>query len=189
MLKHIIEKQLTAFEKEWDYSMDYAREVLELGVLVLKKFQDAQAIGSYCEGISSRAHFGVKILAVMAGDCGPCVQLVTDMAAREGVPPEALAALVRGELEALPEDMRLPAEFTRALVARSEELPELRERMRERYGNEGLVSAAYGVINASMYPTLKYALGHGHACAKIGIGEQLVIPVNPLTDHASARVA
>ena len=180
MLKRMIERQLNAFEKEWNYSLDYAREILDLGVMVLKRFQDAQAIGSYRAGISEHAHMGVKLLGVMAGDCGPCVQLMVDMGERAGVPQEALAAIVRGELEALSEDMRLPAEFTRSLLARDAQLPELRERMRERYGPEGLVTVAYAVINASMYPTLKYALGHGHACAKIELGDRRLIPVDPL---------
>lgn len=180
MLKRIIEKKIASFEAEWNYSMDYAREILAVGVGPLKKFFDAQGIGEFCEGISRPAAYAAKILGVMAGDCGPCVQLVVDMAVKEGVSPDALAAVVAGELERLPDDMRLPAEFTRSLLARTDELPALRERMRERYGTAGLVSVAYAVINASMYPVLKYALGHGHACAKIEVGGQQVIPVSPL---------
>ncbi len=186
MLERIIEGRLTAFEDRWHYSLDYARELLGLGVRVFRKFHAIQALGRYRAGISAQAHAGVRILAVLAGDCGPCVQLCVDMAASEGVAPEALAALVGGELEALPEDMRLPAEFTRALLARSEALPELRERMRERYGVEGLASVAFAVIEAGSYPTLKYALGHGQACAMIEIGAPRLRlrPRSPVTDAA-----
>ena len=176
MIKRMIEQQIASFETEWNYPMDYAREVLGLGALVFKKFFDAAQIGEYCEGISKPASFAAKILAVMAGDCGPCVQLVVDMAVREGVPPEALAQLVSGELDALPDDLRLTAQFTRALLDRSDALPELRDRMREHYGTAGLVSVAFAVINASMYPTLKYALGYGQSCAPIAIGTARILP-------------
>jgi hypothetical protein len=189
MIKGMIQRKIAAFEAEWGYSMDYAREILDLGMKPLKKFMDAQAIGDYCEGIPHSAHYAAKILGVMAGDCGPCVQLVVDMAARDGVEEAALASLVAGDFAALPKDMKLTAEFTRALLARTDALPELREQMRERYGSAGLVSAAYAVINASMYPIVKYALGHGHACARIEIGEAQVRPVSPMSASKSERAA
>ena len=189
MLKTIIAKKISAFEAEWDYSMDYAREILALGIKPLKKFFDAQAIGEYRVGISPAAHYCAKILGVMAGDCGPCVQLVVDMAQRDGVSPDALAALVGGDFDALPPDMRLCAEFTRALLARDPSLPELRERVRLQHGTAGLVSIAYAVINANMYPVLKYALGHGHACAKIEIGDRRILPVSPLAPSPLEQVA
>ena len=189
MLKHLVERKLSAFEREWDYSLDYAREILGLGVLVLKKFNDAQAIGDYCEGIHKSAGHAAKILGVMDGDCGPCVQLTVDMALKDGVSPESLQALVAGEFDALPSEMHLVARFTRALVARTDALPELREQMRSAYGTEGLVSVAYAVINASMFPILKYALGHGHTCSKINVGESQVVAVSPVRRAARAEVA
>lgn len=189
MLKRIIERKMAGFESEWGYSMDYMREVLGLGLKPIKRFMDAQAIGTYRVGISEPAAYAAKILGVMAGDCGPCVQLVVDMALRAGVSPAALADLVAGELDRLPDDMRLPAKFTRALLARTDDLPGLRERVRETYGTAGLVSVAYAVINAGMYPTLKYALGHGHACAKIEIGELRIVPVSPVAPAPLTEVA
>lgn len=189
MVKHLVERKLSAFETEWDYSMDYAREILGLGVLVLKKFFDAQAIGNYCEGIHKSAGHAAKILAVMAGDCGPCVQLTVDMAVKDGVSPESLSALVAGQFDDLPPEMRLVARFTRALLGRTDELSALREEMRTAYGTEGLVSVAYAVIKASMFPILKYALGHGHTCSKIKIGESQVVPVSPVPRAARVDVA
>jgi hypothetical protein len=185
MLKRIIEGQLSKFETEWDYSMDYMREVLALGPGVLARFHKATELGEYCEGVSPAAALGAKLVGVMAGDCGPCVQLVADMGLRQGVPPEAIVAVLEGRFEDLPEDMRLPVEFARALVSRTDDLPELRERMRETHGSAGLVTVAYCVINAGMYPTLKYALGHGHACEKVKVGEALVIPGAPLASEVA----
>ena len=34
----------------------------------------------------------------------------------------------------------------------------------------GLISLAFAMLSAQMYPTLKYALGHGQACMQLAIG-------------------
>lgn len=188
MLKSMIARKISAFEREWNYPMDYARELLGLGVAVLRRFMNAQAIGNYCAGISKQASYAAKILGVIAGDCGPCVQLVVDMAQRDGVPPDVLESLVAGDLEHLPADIRLPAMFARSLLARSPDLPTLRDRMRADYGTQGLVSVAFAVINASMYPVLKAALGHGDRCAKIEIDGRRVAAISPLQTPTEPHV-
>lgn len=188
MFKRMISKKLDAFQTEWNYDMDYAREVLELGPMVLKRFFDATEIGKWSGTLPDTAHVAAKIVGVMAGDCGPCVQLVVNMARSEGVDPEILEAVVAGNDDALPPEVALVTRFARALVTRSGDLPHFRDRVREAYGTAGLVAVAYGIIQASMYPTLKYALGHGHSCAKIEIGSHTVIPASATTEQTAAGV-
>jgi hypothetical protein len=36
------------------------------------------------------------------------------------------------------------------------------------------VAIAYALIASYMYPTLKYALGHGHGCTRIEVGSRTV---------------
>jgi hypothetical protein len=38
------------------------------------------------------------------------------------------------------------------------------------WGRRGLVSLGFRILAARMYPTLKYALGHGQACTRLKIG-------------------
>ncbi|TPV92816.1 MAG: hypothetical protein B7733_23790 [Myxococcales bacterium FL481] len=181
MLRRMIRSKLDQFENEWDYSMDYMREVLDVGPLAVKRFYDAARLDTYARGVSSHGVFAAKIRGVMAGDCGPCVQLVVDMAAREGVPPAALRAIVAGDWEPLPTDLARCARFADALAHRRPELDDLRDQVRASFGRAGLVTLAYAVMAASLYPTLKYALGHGQACSKIRIGDLRIAP----TGHAA----
>lgn len=177
MLKHIILRQLAAFEQQFDYSMDYAREVVNTGPLVFKRFYDAnKKLSSYRSGITKNAWHAAKILGVLSGDCGPCAQLVVTMAAKDGVGQGALHQLLTGDFDALPKDMQLCAKFTQALLQRAPELPQLRDAMRSDHGTPPLISVAYAVLAGQMFPTLKYALGYAEGCQQINLGQALVAP-------------
>jgi hypothetical protein len=39
-----------------------------------------------------------------------------------------------------------------------------------RFGKRGLVSLAFAMTAARLYPTLKYAMGYGRACMRVTIG-------------------
>jgi hypothetical protein len=55
---------------------------------------------------------------------------------------------------------------------------EYREAIVKRWGRRALVSLAFAVTAARIYPTVKYALGHGKACMRV------VVVGTPLTlDH------
>jgi hypothetical protein len=54
-------------------------------------------------------------------------------------------------------------------------------------GRAGLASLAYAIVAAQAFPTLKYALGHGHACVRVKIaGGQLELSERPAAT-ATAR--
>ena len=38
------------------------------------------------------------------------------------------------------------------------------------WGQRALISLAFAMMGARLFPTLKYALGHGHACMRLTIG-------------------
>ena len=52
-------------------------------------------------------------------------------------------------------------------VVTSAEDPELREALRARYGEAGLVELALGIAAARVFPTVKRALGHAQACSLV----------------------
>jgi hypothetical protein len=47
---------------------------------------------------------------------------------------------------------------------------DLRDEVVRQWGRRGLVSLSFALVAARLYPTLKYALGHGHACTRLVIG-------------------
>jgi hypothetical protein len=38
------------------------------------------------------------------------------------------------------------------------------------WGKRGLISLAFAMVSARIFPTLKYALGHGRACMRVTVG-------------------
>jgi hypothetical protein len=89
------------------------------------------------------------------------------MAERAGVSPAVLRALLADQPDAMPPDVALVWNFTRATLAHDAAADGYREDIEKRWGRRALVSVAFAITAARMYPTVKYALGHGHACMRV----------------------
>lgn len=173
-MKDEILGQIAAFQEKYDYSMDYAREVVELDPKLYVDFHQATQLGKYTGGLSAEAHFAVRLMGTMAGDCGPCVQLGVKMAREAGVDDGALEAVLVQDDERLSDDTALCVRFARSLLRRDAELEQYREQVVARFGKQGAVAIAYALIASYMYPTLKYALGQGQGCTRISVGKRTV---------------
>jgi hypothetical protein len=127
-------------------------------------------MSQYRRDVPLAVYYAAKIAGTMAEDCGPCTQLVIDMAERAGVDPITLRAVVSREISAVPDDVALAFRFSDATLQRSAEADVLREEVLRRRGKRGLISLAFALISARIFPTLKYALGHGRACMRVTVG-------------------
>jgi hypothetical protein len=117
----------------------------------------------------------------MAEDCGPCTQLCITMAEREGVDPVVLRAIVTRDFAAMPAEAVLALRFTEATLRHADEADELREEVVRQFGKRGLIALSFAMLAARMYPTLKYALGHGRACTRLAIGGETVPVLRDVT--------
>ena len=61
------------------------------------------------------------------------------------------------------------------------EADELREEVVRQFGKRGLIALSFAMLTARMYPTLKYALGHGSACTRLAIGGETVPVLRDVT--------
>lgn len=167
MLSWIIRRKINAFQEQYDYDMSYVRELLEASPKAAALYSRATSLGRFHQGLPTDVYFVTKIAGVMHEDCGPCVQLGVKMAEQAGVAPATLRALLAGDLESLSPECALAVRFARAVLTRDVEAEPLRETLKEKYGRLGVVSLACALTSARLYPTMKYALGFGHACAKV----------------------
>jgi hypothetical protein len=167
MLRWIAENRIAAFERDYDYDMTYIRELLATDLGAFYAFTRFQSLANYRKDLPRDPLYGAKITGTMIGDCGPCTQLVVTMALREGVPPDLISAVLRRQDDALPEDVRLTVQFARASLAHDPDADPLREQIVKRWGQRALVTLAYTLVTTQVYPTLKYALGHGKACQRV----------------------
>jgi hypothetical protein len=178
MLKSIVLRRIAAFERQWKYDASYLREIADVGVGIVWRFGMVSSLG-HLSGAPSGALAAARLVGTLAEDCGPCTQLGVDMATQEGVSPAVLRGIVAGDEAELDEDARLAYRFARASLARDLAVADpLREQILAKWGKRGLVAIAFALLSGRMFPTLKYALGYGHACSRVKVGgEDLAVKV------------
>lgn len=177
MLKWLIRKRITAFEKTFGYDMTYVREVLATDLSAFLAFAKVAAMSNYRKGVPRDVHYAAKLVGAMAEDCGPCTQLVVTWAIKDGVDPKTLSAVLRSDDAAMPPEVRLGAQFARASLAHAPAADELRDQIVAKWGGKALVSLAFALTVARIYPTMKYALGHGKTCQRIEVAGAPVVVV------------
>jgi len=187
MLTWLIKNRLAAYERTYQYDLSYARELLATDRRAFFAFARVQGLSGYRKDAPLDVYYAAKLTATIAEDCGPCTQLVVTMALRDGVDPRTLAAIVRGDEAAVTDDVRLGLRFARAVLARDGEADELREAVLRRWGPRAVVSLGFAMVAARIYPTLKYALGHGQACQRVVVGSETIAPHALAAGAAAAR--
>ena len=93
-----------------------------------------------------------------------------DGAEASGASPAVLRAILSDDPDAMPPVVALVWKFTRATLAHDTAADEYRDEIVERWGRRALVSLAFAITAARIYPTVKYALGHGKACMRLMVG-------------------
>jgi hypothetical protein len=180
MLKNLIRRQLDAFERDLHYDASYLRDLLDIDLGAFLRFARVTKLSRYRRELPLEVWHAAKLTGAMSEDCGPCSQLMVTMAERDGVDANLLRAVARGDLAAVSGEVRLGVEFARAVLAHDVRADELREQVVARWGRRALVSLAFAVVSARIYPTLKYALGHGRACVRLVVaGEPVAVPRAP----------
>lgn len=179
MLKWFVKKQLKGFEERWNYDTGYVREILdEAGLDAIMPLQALQKL-KYRGGLPLEVLYGAGITAAKHADCGPCLQLGVSMAEAEGLAPEIIRALLTNDLASLPKEALLGVEIAESTIARDNTGDEAREEVLRRWGRRGLAAIAYSIVLAQTYPTFKYAIGHGHTCVRVRVGNETIAMKEP----------
>lgn len=170
MLKWFARRQLDAFEQAFDYDATYMREMLDTSWLGFRRYAPIAKMAAHREDAPVDMWYAAKIVALLAEDCGPCTQLTVTMAEREGVSQSVLRALLAADEQAMGENAALGVRFARAVLAHDPQADALRETISRRWGERAVLSLALGIAAARVFPTVKYALGHGKACSRVRVG-------------------
>ena len=169
MVRWLLRRTIKSFERKWNYDASYLREIADLSPVAALKFTLATSLGSYRRDVPLAALCAAGITAVRSEDCGPCTQLAITMAERQGVGPEILRALMKEDVAAMPEEVSLAWRFTRATLAHDAAADDYRDEIVRRWGPRAVVTLAFAITTARMYPTVKYAMGHGKICSRVVI--------------------
>lgn len=170
LLRPLVMGRIAAFERRYRYRMDYARQLYDASPAAFWQLAKLFGIAGGVPGLSPAMLVAAKFAATRREDCGPCAQLVLDLALEAGVPAAALRALVAGDATAMPEDMRLAWRYAEAALARDPESETHARALGERLGPQAVAGVALALGVARTFPTLKYALGHGRSCQRLVVG-------------------
>ena len=174
MIKWALQRTIDKFERTWKYDASYMRDLIDASPRAAWLFSRAAALGQFRRNVPLEPWFAAGITAVRSEDCGPCTQLGVTMAERAGVSPAVLRAVLTDDPGAMPPEVALAWRFTRATLAH-DDADAYREEIVKRWGRLGLISLAFAITASRIYPTVKYALGHGKACMRIVVGGSPVV--------------
>lgn len=174
MIRKLLKMALRRFEKKNGYDVSYSRFVLDHSLPAFWKFAKLNSFAHHQEDVPRDAYYAAKLTSSRIADCGPCTQLMATWAERAKVPDQIIRAVVTRDFDKMPADVELVVRFAEAVLARDLEADELREKIRSKWGDRAVITLAFAISAGQIFPTVKYALGYGHTCALVRVGNELV---------------
>jgi hypothetical protein len=184
MLRWFLQRWVSKFERTWNYDASYLHDLIETDPRAMTAFGKVQGLTKYRKDVPLAAWCAAGLVAVMDEDCGPCAQLAIDMAQREGVDLAILRAVVARDYAAMPYEVALAARFAEMTLRHAPQADDLREEVVRQFGKRGLLSLAFAMVSARLFPTLKYALGRGKTCTRVTVGGQTQPVLRAMTKAA-----
>ena len=175
MLRWLLRRMIAKFERQFNYDAGYARDVIEHAPVGMVWLFLAARIIRKPKALPLDAWIAAGLVGAMEADCGPCTQLGVKMAQQMGVGDEVLRAVIGGDEDAMSEDVRLVTRYARAALRHEIDADGFRDEIVRRWGTNVLVRLAYLITVAGLFPTIKYALGHGQACTRVRVGGRDVV--------------
>lgn len=179
MFRSFLRSHLRKFGARLDYDVGYMEHLLQVDPGAFVKFYRVMGFAQHARAVPREAYYAAKIRAAMAEDCGPCTQLVVNMALAAGVSEPAVADVVLGNVGALNADTAMVVRFTEAVLAHDPAADEMREQIRARWGEQALVTLGFVISSAKIFPALKYTLGYGQACQRVQVADRTYAPQVP----------
>lgn len=178
LTRAITNRAASSMQARYDYDTSYMREVaavssggaLRLGLLPL--------LSQYSAGCGPQLWSGACMASTLDGDCGPCLQLVVNVALERGVPPALLRAALQGG-EAQAGQVGLGFRFARAAINDTSDLESLRAEIIADHGEQAVVSLALVAATGRTWPVIKRGLGHGRVCQSVRIEDVVVDVASP----------
>lgn len=170
-MKRFLERRIDASSAALGVPMEYLKDILRSSTAAFGKFLFFMPLAGHRRHLPKNAYHLARLAATQHEDCGTCVQIVVRIALRDGVPEDLLRAGVAGDEAALGDELARVVRFSRAVCSHDADADEdaLRARMREQYGQDGLVELALAIASARVFPVTKRALGHATACSRVDV--------------------
>jgi len=169
MRNWIARRSLRAFAKRYGYDVSYLEMLLNESPAGFFKFAPLMKAAAHREAVPIEASFAAKIVGALAEDCGPCTQLVVDMALEAGMPKDQIEAVLRRDPRAMNEATTLGFRFADAVVRRSADDEEFRDAVKAQWGQKGVIDLTMALQLGRIFPMVKAGLGYARECRRVTV--------------------
>jgi alkylhydroperoxidase family enzyme len=173
MRRFIARKMIAAFGAKYRYDVSYMRAMLETSPTAFFRFLEATKLSRHAEAAPKAALAAARLVGAMSEDCGPCVQIVVDMAREAGVADADIAAILSRDIHAMSEDAAIGFVFADR-VARREDADAIRDEVRTKWGDKGVLDLTFAVQGSRLFPMIKSGMGYAKECVRVTVGERPV---------------
>jgi len=173
MLRTFLHRYVRGFERRYRYDGTYMHELADISIAAFNRFAIMQSAGNWRGNAPRDAWNAAGVAGALVEDCGPCVQIASDMAMATGTPGAVISALLCGS--PTNGDAQLGFDYGRALLLGSDNLAALRDTIENKWGKAALVALSLRAMTARNFPVIKRALGHAKTCQRVRIGNTDVV--------------
>ena len=169
MRKWIGSLAVNAFSRRYNFDVAYLRQMLRETPDAFFAFANVNTAARYRRKAPVDAIFAVKLTGTLSEDCGPCVQLVADMAREAGMGEAQIIAVLRRDEVTMNRDAGLGFRFADTVVRRLDGEDEAREAVRQAWGDAGVIELSLALALTRVYPMLKAGMGFAKECRRVRI--------------------
>lgn len=169
MRSWIARRMLRAFAGRYGYDVSYLQMMLEESPAAFFRYAPVMKASAHRESAPVDASFAAKLVGALTEDCGPCTQLVVDMALEAGMAKDQIEAVLRRDPRAMNDTTRLAFRFADAVTRRSGDDEEFRSVVRAQWGQKGVIDLTLAVQLGRMFPMVKAGLGYAKECRRITV--------------------
>ncbi len=156
---------IEAREREIGVPLTYQREMAEAAPGSALRLAEIGRLAREALSVPPQVAAIAALGAVIAEDCGDCVQIYVNLAAKAGIERRHIKAALENRVIELPPDLKLGFCFGRVVSENDPMLLEKGAAVEARFGRKALVDLAMQIALARFYPTVKRALGHSRSCS------------------------
>ena len=164
----LTDRVVATAEKRTGSEMPYLRTLADASGAAFAKWMLAMPAADHRRVAPREAWHLARLGATVAQDCGTCVQVVVNVARKDGVG----ALLLRQALDApdtLPDDDRAAYAFGLAVGQNAPDVAEHAGRIAALFGHEAHVELAMAVAMCHVFPVMKRGLGMALACSLVTV--------------------
>ncbi|MEM7330414.1 MAG: hypothetical protein AAF437_16860 [Pseudomonadota bacterium] len=173
MIKWVLKRAARAFGRSYDYDVSYMLDVIDTSAGAGARLSAFPMISQYRGPKRGQAVWtGAIFASTLEGDCGPCAQLVIDMATEAGANAVDLQRCFEGDPH-LAGDVGLGFRFAMAAIHGDLAADDLQTEIEAKYGRRTVIAAAFAAATGRFYPVFKRGLGYGHACTQLQFHDPL----------------